>query len=89
MNYSYLRSHFSRLTQAVAKEISSCLSHEVSYSSMKNNAVINGFSPNDVRFHLDICDHSIVDFGIRGLCLGFSNTSHVDSIYIFIKSVVD
>ena len=70
-NYSYLRSHFICLTQAVAKEIINFLSHEVSYSSMKNNPVIIGFIPNDIKLHLDICDHSIVPFGIRGLCLWF------------------
>ena len=73
----------------MAKEIIIRLEHKVSYYSMKNNPVINGFSPNDIKFHLDICDHSIVDFGIRGLCLGFSNTSRVDSSDMFIKSVVD
>ena len=56
---------------------------------MKNNLVINGFIPNDVKFHLDIYDHSIVTFGIRGLCLGFSNTSYVESLDMFRKSVVD
>ena len=89
LNYSYLRSHFGRLTQAVAKEIISLFSHEVSYSSMKNDPVINGFSPNDVNFHLDICNHSIVTFGTKRLCLRFSNTSYVESLNMFRKSVVD
>ena len=65
------------------------MSHEVSYFSMKNNPVINGFILNDVKFHLDIYDRLTVTFGIRGLCLGFSNTSYVDSLDMFRKSVVD
>ena len=56
---------------------------------MKNNPVINGFSPNDVKFHLEICDHSIVTSSIIGLCLGFSNTSDVDSLDMFRKLVFD
>ena len=50
---------------------------------------MNGFSPNEVKIHLHICDHSIITFGIRGLCLGFSNTSHVHSLDRFRKIVVD
>ena len=50
--------------------------------------VINGFNPNEVNIHWHFCDYSIVDFGIRGLCLGFSNSSHVDSLVRFRKSVV-
>ena len=51
--------------------------------------VINGFSPNEVRSHLQICYHSIIDFWKIVLCLGFSKTSHVDILYSFIKSVVE
>ena len=51
--------------------------------------VINGFSPNDVSSNLHICDHSIVKFGIREKYIGFSNTSHVDSLYRFRRSVFD
>ena len=51
--------------------------------------VVNGFSPNDVSSHLHICDHSIVTFGIRGRCLGFSNTSRVDSLDRFRRTVVE
>ena len=50
--------------------------------------VINVFSHNEVKINLHICYHSIVNFGKRGLCLAFSNTSHVDSLYRFRKSVV-
>ena len=49
----------------------------------------NGFSPNEVKSHFYICDHSILTFGKRGLCLGFSKTSHVDSLDKIRKSVVD
>ena len=77
LNYSYLISHFSRLPQAVAKKLIYCLYQKVSYASKKIHLVINGFSPNEVRIHLQICAHSIITFVIRGLSLGFSNTSHV------------
>ena len=56
---------------------------------MKIDPVINGFSINEVKVHLHICDHSIVTFGIRVLCLGFSNTSNVDNLYRFRTSVAD
>ena len=66
------------------------LSHKVSYASnIIIDPVINGFSTNEVKNHLHICDYSIVNFIIIGLCLGFSNTYHVDSLDRFIKSVVD
>ena len=51
--------------------------------------VINLFSPNELRSHFHICDHSIVTFGIRGFCLGVLNTSDVDSLDRFRKPVVD
>ena len=35
---------------------------------------------NVVRSRLHICDRLIFTFGIRGLCLEFSNTSHVESL---------
>ena len=38
---------------------------------------------------MNICDHSIVIFGIRGFCLEFLKTSHVDILYRFRNSVVD
>ena len=56
---------------------------------MMIDTVINGFSLNKVRSHFHICDFSIVTFGIRGLCLGFSNTYHVDGLDRIRKSVVD
>ena len=89
MKYSYYRSHFISLPQADAKEIINHLSQKVSYASKIIDTVINIFSPNEVTSHLHICDKSITTFGIRGLFLGFSNTSHVDSLDKFIKSAVD
>ena len=56
---------------------------------MMIDPVINGFGPNEFNSHLHICDHSIYNFGIRGLFLGFSNTSNVESLDRFRKSVVD
>ena len=37
---------------------------------------------------MHICDHTIVEFGIRENCIGLSNTSHIDSLDIFRRSVV-
>ena len=62
---------------------------KVSYTYKIVDLVINGFSTNDVSSHSHICDHSIVTFGIREKCIGFSNTSHVDILDRFIRSVVD
>ena len=50
--------------------------------------VINVFGHYEVRINLIICDHSIILFGIIGFYVGFSNTSHVDSLDIFSKVVV-
>ena len=50
---------------------------------------IRGFSPDKVKIHLHTFDHSSITFGIILLCLGSSNTSHVDSLDRFRKTVVD
>ena len=50
---------------------------------------INGFTPNEVKINLHICNPSIITFGIMGFCLGFSNTTHVDSLDRFRKPVLD
>ena len=65
LNYSYSRSHFSRLPQAVSKEIINPLSQKFSNASMNIDTDINGFIPNELKRHLHIGDHSIVNFGIR------------------------
>ena len=88
-NYSYSRSNFSQLSQAFFKELIKRLSQKFSYASKIIDPVINLFSLNEVTFNLHICDHSIVTFGIGRLWLGFSNTSYVDILDMFIKSVVD
>ena len=64
LNYSYSRSHLSRLPQAVAKKLIYCLSRKVSYASKIIDLVINGFIPNYESSHLHICGHSIITFGI-------------------------
>ena len=64
------------------------MSQKVRYASLKIDPVINGFNPNEVKSHFHICDHLIVTFFIRGLCLVFSNTSHVDSLDRYRKSFV-
>ena len=51
--------------------------------------VLNVFSPNYVSSYFHIYDHSIVIFGIREECIGFSKTSRVDSLDRFIRSVVN
>ena len=86
LNCLYLISHFSCLPQAISKQII-FFSKKVSYASKIIYPVINGFNPHEVTIHLHICDNSVVTIGIRGLCLGFSNTSHVYSLYMFRKSV--
>ena len=65
------------------------MSKKVSYAYNIIHPVINEFSPNFESSHFHICDHLIVKFGIREKCLVFSNTSHVESLYRFRKSVVD
>ena len=50
---------------------------------------MNGFSTNDVTSHLHICDQLIITVSMRGLCLLFSNSFHVDSLYKFRRTVVD
>ena len=51
--------------------------------------VINGFILNEVKIIFHIRVHSIITICIRGICLGFSNTSHAKNFYTFIKIVVD
>ena len=87
-NYSYLISHFSRLPQEVAKKIIYHLSRKVSYAYNIIDPVINGFSLNEIRSHFHRCDNSIITFVTRRLCLGFSSTSRVDSLYSFRRSVI-
>ena len=65
------------------------MSQKVSCASRIIDLVINGFNPNDESSRLHNCDHSIVTLGIRKQCLGFSNTSHVDSLDRFRRTVVD
>ena len=88
MNYSYLRSNFSRLPQEVAKKYYH-LSQKVINTSKTIDPVINGFSLNDESSHLHIYDNSIVTFGIREKYIGSSNTYHVDILDRFRRSVVD
>ena len=57
LNYIYSRSHFSWLTEAVAKELTNCLYQKVSYDSIIIDPVVNGISPNEVKGRLHICDH--------------------------------
>ena len=65
------------------------MSQKVSYDSMMIYPVINRFNTNEIKCHFHIFDHYMVTFGIIGLCLGFSKTSHVDSLDRLRKLVVD
>ena len=89
LNYSYSISHFSWLPQSFYKEIINRLSQKVSYASMKVDLVMNVFSPNEVDCCLHICDLSIITYVKKEFCWGFSNTSRVNSLDSFRKSVVD
>ena len=65
------------------------MSQKVSYGSKKIDPVMNRFSLNEVTSNLNIYDHSIVTFIIRGFCLGPSNTICVEISDMFRKLVVD
>ena len=52
------------------------------------DTVTNGFSPSLVIIHLYIFDHSIIAHEKIVSGFGFSNTSHVDSLDRFRKSVI-
>ena len=65
------------------------MSQKVSNASKISDPVINGFSPNDESSHLHIFDHLSVKFVIRRKFIGFSNTSHLDSLEMFRISVAD
>ena len=70
LDYSYSRSHFSQLPQAVAK-ILVFLSRGVSYAFKKFDPVINIFIPHEVISHMYSYSGCIVKSVIRVLCLGF------------------
>ena len=57
LNYSYSRSHFSRIPQAVSRKIICSLSQKFSNASKIIDPVINGFSPNDESSCFHIRDH--------------------------------
>ena len=50
--------------------------------------VINGFSPNEVKIHLQICDDSMITFVIRGYCLGSLSSYYTDGLYRFRTTIV-
>ena len=77
--------------------------YKVTYASKRIDPGINGFIPKEVIGHFHIFFISIVAFGIRGSCLGFSNTSNVYSLdrfknqlliglqqtYVFKKEIIE
>ena len=89
LEFSYSISHFSWFPQVVYKVLSVHLSHKFSYSYIMIDTIINGFIPNEIKMYLSIFDHSIITFGIRVLCLGFSKTSRAGSLDRFRKTSVD
>ena len=89
LNFSYSRRHFSWLSQAVSKILIRGLSQKFSYDFMMIYPVVNGFSTNEVMSYLHIFYHSMITFVKRGFCLGFSDTSHVESLDRLRKSVVE
>ena len=89
LNYSYSRTQFSRLPQAVTKNKIYLLFQKVSYASKIIDPVIIGFIPNDVSNHLHIFDNLIVKFGIREKYIGLSKIYNVDSLDRFRISIVD
>ena len=84
---SYSIIHFSRLPQTFSKGLINRLSQKFIYASMMIDPVINVFSHNLAKIHLQICDHSIITLGKRVFCLGFSNTYHVYILDVFRTSV--
>ena len=64
--FSYLRSHFSYLIQAVSKGLINSLSNKLRYAYIMIGPVINVFSLNEGRSHLHTYYHSIITFGIMG-----------------------
>ena len=65
LNYSYSRSHFIWLPQAVSKKPIYRLSQKASYDFKIIDPVINGFSPHEARSHFHIYDNSIITFFIK------------------------
>ena len=84
-NYSYSIRHFIWLPKSAAKRLFFCLYQKFSYASKKIDPVINGLSPHELGIHFQICHHSIVKFGIRGLCLGFSKNLML-TVYIGLEN---
>ena len=58
LDFSYSRSHFSWLPQAVSKGLINCLTHKISYDYLVIYPVINRSIPKEVKNHLCIFDHS-------------------------------
>ena len=54
------------------------LYHKVKYAFMIIDPGIDRFITHELKSRFCNCDLSIIVFGIRVMCLGFSNKSHVD-----------
>ena len=80
--------NFSWLPLAVSRSLINIFSQNISYDYMMIDTSIIGFSTNEEISSLQICDNTIITFGKRGICLGFSNTSRVDILDSFRKVVI-
>ena len=89
LHFSYTKRHFSLSPKVVSKGLINILSQKVIYASMTIDLVIIGFIPNELSIPLHIFDWSIINFGERGLFLGFSNTYYADSLEFFLKAVLE
>ena len=77
--------HFNNLPKSDSKILMNSFSQKVRCAFIIIGTFISKFSLNEDRSNLNICDHPIITFVKRGLCLVISNTSHVGSLDIFGK----
>ena len=70
------------------RQIINWFCQKVSYAHMIIYLLINNFSPNKERIYWNIYGQYIITFGGKNICLGFSNTSHIDNYYILIKPIL-
>ena len=62
---SYYKRHFHQLSQSVSKRLDGFLSQRLNYDYIIIDPIVTRFSPNALRSHIHIFDHSIITFGGR------------------------
>ena len=67
LSFSYLKIHFTWLSKSFSIGIIIVLHQKVSYAYTTIDKFINIVSLNEIKFHLQIFDNSIINFCIRGL----------------------